>query len=50
MNAIKVLYEYEDELPEMDDETYEEIFEHSKIDGVRVFAYVMIKGIKHYLI
>lgn len=49
MKFIPVFYEYEDELPEMDDEDYELIFDQSRIDGVRKFAYVMINGEKYYL-
>ena len=41
ISLAEIQWEYEDQLPEMTDEQYKEIFECSRVfDGVRMFAYV----------
>lgn len=51
MNIVKVKYEYEDELPDdITDEEYDEIFNSSIIDGVRLFPYVEVEGEKYFIV
>lgn len=43
MNTVElsqVKWEYEDLLPEMDDDQFSQIFKVSKVDGVRLYAFV----------
>lgn len=43
MNIIAVFWEYEDQLPEMEDHEYDLIYPKSEIrDGVRMFPYVWV--------
>lgn len=40
LEMSEVQWEYEDELPEMSDEDFNEIYKASKVIGVRVYPYV----------
>jgi len=45
-----IKWQYEDELPELTDKEYDEMFDFSRvIDGVRMFPYMEINNAKHYL-
>ena len=45
-----IKWQYEDELPELTDKEYDEMFDFSRvIDGVRMFPYMVINNAKHYL-
>jgi hypothetical protein len=42
MRAIKVKWEYEDNLPELSQDAYDEIYPSSEIiDGVRMYPYIL---------
>ena len=50
VKTITVEWEYEDQLPEIDDDTYNKMYKTSKVDFVRMFPYVEICGRRYYLV
>jgi len=49
-NIIKIYWEYEDNLPDdLSDAEYDAMFLLSKVDIVRMFPYIIVKGKKLFL-